>query len=379
MWGKVDESSGLVAAILPPNEGFSPESVGAIGLMVQRLGSYQRGLLRTVVVGAALRHAPFPCPAFEAVRLSPWLPIRRTARYERGVTRLLRRLRPNLIEVHNRPGIALGIARRFPGTPTVLVLHNDPQAMRGSVTAAERERLRDLARVVTVSFYVRDRLMEGLTSGWASPPVVQPNCVDLAALPPLAPPEQRDRLILFVGRLVPEKGADSFGAACRRALPDLPGWRAEIIGARRLRPDSPGNPYSHRVQHEAKAAGVHLLGHRSHGEVLAAMARAAVVVVPSRWPEPFGLTALEAMASGAALVCSPRGNLHALAGEAGLVADPDEPAGMADAIRTLARDGGRRAALAAAGLARARAFDLEHAARDLEQLRRESLGWKECA
>ena len=375
MWGQVDGSGGLVAAILPPNEGFSPEAVGAIGLIVQRLGSYQRSLFRTVTVGAALRYSPFPCPAFEAVRLGPWPPIGRTARYERGVAHLLRRVRPNLIEVHNRPGIALGIARRFPGTPTVLVLHNDPQAMRGSVTVEERDRLRYLARVVTVSPYVRDRLMEGLASGWASPPVVQPNCVDLAALPSPAPPERRDRLILFVGRLVPEKGADSFVAACRRALPDLPGWRAEIIGARRLRSDSSGDPYSHRVQHEAKAAGVHLLGHRPHAEVLAAMARAAIVVVPSRWPEPFGLTALEAMASGAALVCSPRGNLPDLAGEAGLLADPDDPAGMADAIRALARDEGRRAALAAAGLARARAFDLDRAARSLEQLRREILGW----
>lgn len=373
--GQVDEGGGLVAAILPPNEGFSPESVGAIGLMVQRLGSHQRGLFRTVVVGAALRHAPFPCPAFEAVRLGPWLPIGRAARYERGVAHLLRQVRPDLIEVHNRPGLALGIARRFPGTPTVLVLHNDPQAMRGARTVEERARLRCLARVVTVSPYVRDRLMEGLATGWASPPMVQPNCVDLAALPPPAPPERRDRLILFVGRLVPEKGADSFVAACRGALPDLPGWRAEIIGARRLRPDSPGNAYSHRLQHEAGAAGVHLLGHRPHAEVLAAMARAAVVVVPSRWPEPFGLTALEAMASGAALICSPRGNLPALAGEAGLLADPDDPARMADAIRALARDGARRAALAASGLARARVFDLERAARDLEQLRRETLGW----
>ena len=61
------------------------------------------------------------------------------------------------------------------------------------------------------------------------------------------------------------------------------------------------------------------------------MARAAIVVVPSRWPEPFGLTALEAMACGAALLCSPRGGLPEAAGDAAQTIDPDDPAAMAAA------------------------------------------------
>ena len=96
-----------------------------------------------------------------------------------------------------------------------------------------------------------------------------------------------------------------------------------------------------------------MLGYRDHPEVLIAMARAAIVVVPSRWPEPFGLVALEALASGAALICSPRGGLPEVAGDAAIYADPDRPAEIAAAIRTLASDEGRRAALAEAGRERA--------------------------
>ena len=373
MQEQVTDGARLVAVILPPNEGFSAEAVGAIGLMVQRLGTYERAAFRTVVVGAALQHPPFAAPAFEAARLGPWMPVRRTVRYTWGVARLLRRLRPNLIEVHNRPTVALALGRRFPGTPTVLVLHNDPQAMRGSASAAERAELRYIARVVTVSPYVRDRLMDGLAPNWTTLPVVQPNCVDFAAIPPPLPHPLRDRLILFAGRLVWEKGVDDFVAACARSLPRLPGWRAEIMGAKRLRPGSAGDAYSTSVQHAAAAAGVRVLGHQPHAEVLAAMARAAIVVVPSRWAEPFGLVALEAMAGGAALICSARGNLPDLVCDAAVLAVSDDAGGLADAITALARDEPRRAELSAAGLARARAFGIDRAAAALDRLRRDIL------
>jgi len=359
--------------VLPPNEGFSPEAVGAIGLMAQRLGADPQAHFRTVVIGPALRHPSFATPCFQAAAPPAWLPGSRTARYVWGVASRLRQLRPKLIEVHNRPMIALALARRFPDKAIVLVLHNDPQAMRGMTSVAGRARLRRLARVVTVSPYISERLTDG-AADWTPPPSVQPNCIDLTTVPLPLPQEQRDRVILFAGRLVPEKGADSFVAACARALPDLPGWRAEVIGARRLRPGDASDAYSNAVQRAAAAAGVRMTGHRPHAEVLAAMARAALVVVPSRWPEPFGLTALEAMASGAALICSPRGNLPELVRDAAVLVDPDDVGALAGAITALARDVPRRAALGAAGRRRAQAFDIKVGAAALDRLRREILG-----
>ena len=57
------------------------------------------------------------------------------------------------------------------------------------------------------------------------------------------------------------------------------------------------------------------------------MTRAAIVIVPSRWNEPFGLTALEALACGAPLIVSPRGGLPEVAGEAAVYANPDAAGG----------------------------------------------------
>ena len=99
------------------------------------------------------------------------------------------------------------------------------------------------------------------------------------------------------------------------------------------------------------------------------MAGAAIVVVPSRWAEPFGLTALEAMASGAALLCSGRGGLAEVVGEVAVRIDPDDVAGMAECLVRLALDPARRAALGVAGLARAKLFDVREARAALDGVR----------
>ena len=156
-------------------------------------------------------------------------------------------------------------------------------------------------------------------------------------------------------------------------MPHLPGWRADIIGADRFRADSPDTGFVRSVREAAEAGGVRLLGYREHPEVLTAMARAAILVMPSRWQEPFGLTALEAMASGAALVCSPRGGLPEVGGDAALYADPDDPPAVTSAILALAKDPARLAAMAQAGRRRARRFDLPDAVAMLHTLRRDIL------
>jgi UDP-glucose:(glucosyl)LPS alpha-1,2-glucosyltransferase len=361
-----------VAMVLPPREGFAPGATGAVGLMVQRLAGHPGafpGTFAPVVLGMP-QAAPFAGIQYRGIRLS-WLPLRQADRYARGVARAIRALRPALIEVHNRPDVARYLARRFPALPVCLFLHNDPQGMRGTRNAAGRARLlAETARVAVVSDYLRSRLLEGVAAP-ARPPAVLPNCIDLRDIP--ASPEPRENLILFAGRVVSDKGADGFVAACARALPRLAGWRAEMIGADRFGPDSPETPWLRALRPQAEAAGVTMTGYQLHEAVLSAMARAAIVVVPSRWAEPFGLTALEAMACGAALLCARTGGLPEVVGDAALPVDPDDPACMAESIVALARDPARMAALGSAGRQRAQGFDLPLAAQRLDALRRDVL------
>jgi UDP-glucose:(glucosyl)LPS alpha-1,2-glucosyltransferase len=364
----------LVAVVLSPREGFGPNRTGAIGLLARRLVATPG--FSTVIYGGEQDGPIFPGIAFVALKPTIWRPGPTNVRFAISVANALKRDRPALIEVHNRPEIALAIAARLPDIPVTLILNNDPQEMRGSKTPAERAALlRKLALVMTSSAYLRGRVFDGVVSPDRLP-VVLPNCLDLAELPP---PLARERLILFAGRVVAEKGPDAFVMACAAALPHLPGWRATIVGADRFRLNSPETVFLQSVRAAAEKAPVSMAGYRDHPDVLAAMAKAAIVVVPSRWPEPFGLVALEAMASGAALVCSPRGGLKEVAGDAAVYADPDKPEEIAAALRSLGRDEARRNQLAAAGRARARMFDLPVIAEQLAGLRRGVLAQYQAA
>lgn len=354
----------LVAVVLPPREGFGPQRTGALGLLARRYAGTPG--FRTVIYGGVQDGPIFTGIDFVPVKPTIWWPGPTNVRFAIAVANALRRQRPALIEVHNRPEIALAIAARLPDIPVTLILNNDPQEMRGAQTPADRAAmLRKLALVMTSSEYLRGRVMEGVPDP-DRPPVLLPNCLDLTELPP---PRPRERLILFAGRVVAEKGPDAFVLACAAALPHLPGWRATVIGADRFRPNSPETVFLQAVRAAAEQVPVSMAGYRDHPDVLEAMARAAIVVVPSRWPEPFGLVALEAMASGAALICSPRGGLPEVAGDAALYADPDRPEDIAAALRSLGRDEARRNQLVAAGRARARQFDLPVIAEQLAGLR----------
>lgn len=354
------ESGKLRAAmVLPPREGFAPDRAGAIGLI---LGALAGGVsaFEQVVVGPPQPEV-FAGAAYDAIGW-PWWPGPLAARYARAVTATLRRLRPAIVEVHNRPELALHLARHL-DLPVILVLHNRLDGRQVALRAALFRHL----RVATVSDWLRRDTIGAVAGADAT---ILPNPIDLRTIPRAG---QRTDTILFAGRVVADKGADAFVAACALALPRLPGWTATMIGADRFGPDSPETPYLTRLRAEAAAAGIAMTGYRPHAAVLAAMAEAAIVAVPSRWPEPFGMVALEAMACGAALAYARRGGLPDVAGEAGIAIDPDQPAVMAETLVALARDPARRAALAASGRARAAGFSLPTAIARLDALRRDVL------
>ncbi len=338
--------------------------MGAVGLMVHALGDPG-----DLVIGKRLAAEPFAGRHYQPVPNPLWPPFGAVARYYAGVLAALRRLRPTRVEIHNRADLAHRAVSVLPHSSVALFLHNDPQSMRGARRPDHRARLLERTQVICVSDYLRARFMSGLPDSIGSGALLLHNSIDLAALPPPLPPPLREPLFLFAGRIVSDKGADAFVRAARTVLRGLPGWRAAMIGADRFHPEAPDTPFLRKLRPEAEQAGIGMLGYRPRAAVMEAMARAAVMVVPSRWAEPFGLVALEAMANGAALICSAKGGLREVAGEAALYADPDVPGSLEAAMTRLGQDAALRAALSAAGQERARRFDIGPARAALGRIR----------
>jgi D-inositol-3-phosphate glycosyltransferase len=159
--------------------------------------------------------------------------------------------------------------------------------------------------------------------------------------------------ILTVARLVERKGVEDL----IRALPAVPGAELVVVGgppAGELEAD----PYARRLRDLARACGVadrlRLAGAVAAHE-MPAWYRSADVVAATPWYEPFGLTALEAMACGVPVVASAVGGLAdtVVDGVTGDLVAPREPGALGRTLRQLLGDGVRRLSYSAAAVDRA--------------------------
>jgi glycosyltransferase involved in cell wall biosynthesis len=93
---------------------------------------------------------------------------------------------------------------------------------------------------------------------------------------------------------------------------------------------------------------------------------AAMLVLPS-FNEGFGLPVLEAMTAGVPVIAANRGALPEVLGDAGLLIEPDDPDGLANAIQQVLTRPGLAEALSSGGPRRARQFDWVSSAHALRE------------
>jgi glycosyltransferase involved in cell wall biosynthesis len=349
-----------IAYVMLRNAHFGPRLAASVELCVRDLVLHSRYAPLTLVV----------CPPvdepFEGVEIAtiPDPGVSGNLGKAWGVARLLRRRGVDLAIVENHLPAAAFIALTS-GARVILHTHAYVKAPSGALDGGFRElELRALAGFAFVSEYALSRF-HGDFPHLRAPGRAVPNGLDMKAWSAGGP---KDRTILCVGRALRHKGHLEAMTAITRTLDARPEWSARFMLSDPVAADrEPQMVEALRAAAAGSGGRIRVDANVPYGEVRTAWERAAVGMVLTTGPEPFGRTALEALASGAALITSGRGGLAEICGPCAVTADPGDADGLAAALGALLDAPERRAELARAGRERVEGrFDIRAVARQMD-------------
>ncbi len=278
---------------------------------------------------------------------------------------------------------SVALAERL-GVPYVTTVHATEhgrhqgwveEAPQSHIHAVERWMVRRADAVITCSHYMRGHVADIFDIEERRITVI-PNGIDPSDLRPVGDLEQlrrefaapEEQLVLLVGRLVYEKGF-------QLALDALPAVIEHVGGVRFLVAGS--GTHEHELKDQAQRLGLD-----AHGsflgwigdDALHSLYRIAdLCVVPSIY-EPFGLVALEAMASGCPCIVADTGGLREVVpagGRVGLRFNGGDAEHLGVMIERLLTDGQLRDRLVAEASEHVLGFDWSDVARRTRELYRE--------
>jgi spore coat protein SA len=342
----------MVYHLLDESEPFSEHKGGAIQRIVANL---LRGDSQSKVVCVSADDS-WGFPESQIVRLSllrgrsRWRGI---FHYPSAVQKVLlkgwlepleRMLQPgDVVWVHNRPDMIVALAAAAQRTRTKLVLHMHNSFSRYRPSSAYLQSFAAVEKIVFVSNYLEQEARNRfITLGHT---VVMHNGADSDLFHPGTGEKHRDvPVVVFVGRIVPVKGAHVLVEAMRILKSREVKLQARIIGSsffggaiagymRKLRDNAPDN-----VSFQGYSSGMALADQYRDSDFY---------VCPSIWNDPFPTVNLEAMGCGLACVATKVGGIPEQFAEGGaLMIGPDDPISLADALEKLATSPPLRAELA---------------------------------
>lgn len=269
----------------------------------------------------------------------------------RRVSALKRTLAPDLVHLNTLgPSLLFHLqsARSWP-VPVLLTMHSPVHRDAVLPDTLSGRGLRSATWVNCNSRAVHADLCRYL-------PEISPRCsvtyygMDLPRLRPTARRHDPPHIVGY-GRLVADKGFDVAVRAFATVVRRWPDARLVLAGDGAARPD-----LERLVERLGLSRSVTFPGIVAPEDVPALIDDASLVVVPSRWDEPFGLVALEAALMARPVVATRAGGLVEVVadGETGVIVDKDDPDALAGAILGLLAEPGRADRMGIAARARAR-------------------------
>ncbi len=271
-------------------------------------------------------------------------------KYRQNVVAFLKGRSYDLIHIFNRPRLVLPVHQAVPRARLILSMHNDmflPRKIAPEEAAAVLEKTE---RIITVSNYV-GRTILAMYPQAANKLRTVYSGVDLTRFSPCVTPEalairealrkkhglQGKKVLLFVGRLSPKKGADILIQAVQILAQQEQNIALVLVGSKWYGKNIV-NDYVAYVRALAQRAPVPVLTTEfvSPEKIPHWYWAGDIFVCPSQWQEPLARVLYEAMASGLPIVTTNRGGNPEVTAETGLVVEkPEDPAALAEKIAVL--------------------------------------------
>ena len=342
--------SGRPLRILLLTDYYPPHGTGGVEAVVAGLAAGLASRGHSVLVltlrtgGAPLRerlggHDVIRVPALDVSGVAG-LQIACAPGLAAAMRRACREFAPDIVHAHNlffRTTESAVLPGVLPSVPFVVTLHLGRSGGGGPLALALRAYeetvgrlvLRRAAAIIAVSHAV-GRLAQKLAPA-STPVTVIPNTVDLARFFPAASMQRDPVRVLFVGRLVHNKGPAVFLHAAKLALEQEPGIRFVLAGSGPLEGRLKSLTGKLRIE-----GSVEFLGQRAD---VPGLLRSSTVLVRPSTLEGMPLTVLEAMASGIPVIATGVGGTPELVedGVTGYLVKPGDPRAVAMAVLQITR------------------------------------------
>ncbi len=178
--------------------------------------------------------------------------------------------------------------------------------------------------------------------------------------------KKEDFIIAFSGRLTPEKGILQLIQAIKQ-LGNEKNIKLLIIGASAYGKDKKPTDFILQLEQESLPikSKIQFTGYVDYELIPSYIKIADIAVIPSMWEEPFGLTVVEAMASGLPLITTNSGGIPEICEDNAIIVERDNIVhNLANSILDLYHHPDKRECLSRAAIERSKYFNKERYAKD---------------
>ena len=282
-----------IASILPYKENYTKNGSGAVALWISdflRDSIYKKD---TLIIGST-KNKNYLSKNYFNININNINSkfTSTTKEYSNKIIKKIHNLNFDIIELHNRPIMVKEFFQKI-NSKIILYFHNDPTSMKGAKSIEERlYLLKNVDKIIFISKWIKNKFFEDL-------PTLSDNKTQVIyhSIDPINKNIKKNKQIIFVGKLNESKGYDLYCESMLKVLKKHQDWKALSIGEEKRFQKFP----VHKRHFD--------LGQISHKKVLAHLSKSEIAIIPSRWEEPFGRTALEASSRGCATIISNNGGL----------------------------------------------------------------------